>query len=309
MSTSSFETIVGDLPLMADSFRRALRAANKADRTVSTYLAAVEQLTTFLADQELPTDAADITRDHIRRYVEWVLSTNKPATASNRHRALQQFFKYLAEEGEIDVSPMAGMKPPFVPEEPVPVVAENDLRKLLKTCEGSSFTDKRDNAIIRLLYDTGIRRHELVGLTVADLNLDLPGGVAVAHVLGKGRKQRNAPFGRQTQRALDRYLRARRRHPYAHLPQLWLGTKGPLTATGVAQMLRRKCGRANVAHVHPHQLRHTWAHTYMRDGGNEGDLMMLAGWSDRSMLDRYGRSAAAERAIAAHSRMSAGDRL
>jgi integrase/recombinase XerC len=80
------------------------------------------------------------------------------------------------------------------------------------------------------------RRAELAGLRVADLDLDLD----VALVLGKGRRERALPFGRNTAVALDRYLRIRARHKLAGLPWLWLGRDGPLTAYGVRQILRRR---------------------------------------------------------------------
>ena len=87
----------------------------------------------------------------------------RPATLSQRFRSLQQFFKCLAAEGEIEASPMATMRPPLVPETPPPVLREDDLRKLLDACAGTGFEDRRDNAMIRLFLDSGMRRSELAG--------------------------------------------------------------------------------------------------------------------------------------------------
>jgi site-specific recombinase XerD len=67
---------------------------------------------------------------------------------------------------------MANMKPPAVPEQPVPLLGDNEVRALLATCSGNTLEDRRDEAIIRLLYDTGIRRAELLGMTMGDLQLD-----------------------------------------------------------------------------------------------------------------------------------------
>jgi site-specific recombinase XerD len=104
---------------------------------------------------------------------------------SNRYRALQQFFKWAVHEGEIAASPMVKMKPPHIPEEPPPLVSDADLARLLKACEGKDFLSRRDAAIIRLLLDTGMRRSELAGLRVGDI--DFEHNVAV--VMGKGRRQ------------------------------------------------------------------------------------------------------------------------
>ena len=119
------------------------------------------------------------------------------ATLSVYYRSLQPFFACAVSEGEISSSPMERMRPPLVPEQPVAVVTGAQIDALLRACQGSAFEDRRDEAIVRLLLDTGMRRGECAGLTFDDVDLDQD----VAVVLGKGRRQRACPFGKRTARA------------------------------------------------------------------------------------------------------------
>jgi len=197
------------------------------------------------------------------------------------------------------------MKPPHVPEQPVAVLSDDQLRALLTACKGNEFTERRDIALIRLLIDTGIRSSELLGLAVTDLDFEHD----VALVLGKGGRGRAVPFGNRTGEALRRYLRLRARHPHHDAAVLWIGTRGPLGPAGLRQLLNRRAASAGIRHVHPHQFLHTMAHRWLADGQQEQDRMRLVGWRSRQMVGRYVASAADQRAHDAHRRAGLGDRL
>ncbi|MGH9153988.1 MAG: phage integrase N-terminal SAM-like domain-containing protein [Acidimicrobiales bacterium] len=130
------EATLGHLADLIPSWERSLRAANKAPRTRQGYAEAARQLVAFLEGRGMPLEAARLRREHVESVIEHLVETHKPATATNRFLSLQQFFRWLEEEGEVPSSPMARMRPPKVPEVPVAVLGDGELRRLLATLLG-----------------------------------------------------------------------------------------------------------------------------------------------------------------------------
>ena len=229
---------VGELSIedLLDSWARSLRARNRSPRTVQSYRESAQQLIDYLRRAGMPTTATRVTREHVESFLVDLQDRVKPSSVAVRYRSLQQLFRWLLDEREIEHDPMVNMKPPHVPDQPVPVIPPDVVRRLLDTCNGPKFEDRRDAAILSVLLDTGIRRAELAGISMTDVDFDH----STILVTGKGNRQRLVAVGATAMQAIDRYLRVRRRHPKAASTALWLGPKGPLSDSGVAQLLERR---------------------------------------------------------------------
>jgi site-specific recombinase XerD len=297
-----------DEPLedLAASFARSLRAEMRAPRTVKLYVMSVSMFSTWLTTNGRPATLDQLTRDGIREWLGHLAEDREASTVRTRFKGLHRFCGWLVAEGEIDTSPMAGMSPPEAKDKPVPVLSDDELIALLKTCAGRGFEDRRDEAMIRVLLDAGVRVSELCGMTLENVDLDRE----MALVLGKGNRIRPVYLGTRTVRALDRYVRERRRHRFAHLDALFLTQRGALSTDGARERIKIRAEQAGLKdRMHPHRFRHTFAHDFLINGGQERDLKRLAGWSSDTMLERYGSSAADMRAREASRRLRRGDRV
>jgi site-specific recombinase XerD len=283
-----------NLAALLPSWELALRTERKSPQTIKSYGDGVRGFLRW-CDQHGHFPALD--RELVKGYVAGLLDGGaEPATARARQLGVRRFSAWLEEEGEIDDDPLLGLKAPKLDTKVTESLTETELRGLIKACGGKEFRDRRDEAIIRLMAETGMRAGELTSLTVADVDLNR-GLVTVRR--GKGGKGRVAPFGDHTARAIDRYLRGRRTHRLAETDALWLGDRGKnLEYYGLHSALKYRAQLAGLTNFHPHLLRHTAATRWLRAGGSEGGLMAVAGWSTRDMIDRYTGASAAERAAA-----------
>jgi site-specific recombinase XerD len=305
LGTPDVDAGPGTLAGYIGSFERHLRVRNRSPKTIESYIDTANQFVRFLAGRGMPQLAGSVTREHIEMYLEYLQVWAAPATVAGRHRSLRQFFVYLVDEGECATNPMDRIKAPAVPEQEVPVLHDDEIGRLLQTAKGSTFTDRRDLAILRLFLDTGMRLAEMAALRVRDLDLRTN---TVFIELGKGRRPRTAAFGDRTAQALERYLRLRAKHKAADEEALWLAPLGVYTRHGVIQMVERRGAKAGIK-LHCHMLRHTAAHNAASAGLQETDMMRLFGWRSSEMPKRYGASAAAERALDAYKRLGVGDRF
>jgi integrase/recombinase XerD len=283
-----------DLAVLLPSWELAMRSERKSPATVKVYGDGVRAFLRWCDEHGHP-PALD--RELVKGFVADLLDAGAEATtARSRQLAMRRFSAWLAEEGEIDDDPLLGLKAPKLDAKVTDSLTDDELRRLIKACGGKDFRDRRDEAIVRLMAETGMRAGEVCGLTVADV--DLTRGLVTVR-RGKGGKGRVTPFGPQTGVAIDRYLRMRRGHLLSSSAQLWLGDRSKsLEYYGLHKTLKWRADLAKLTGFHPHLLRHTAASRWLAAGGSEGGLMSVAGWSTRGMIDRYTRSTAPDRAAA-----------
>lgn len=285
------------------SWQLALRSANRSPRTIATYTAGVKS---FLAWCERTGTPPELTKLNAQQWIADLMDGGaQSTTATTWLGALKRFSAWLAEEGEMPADPLIRMPAPKVDRKITSALTDEQIKALLNTCKSKSLRDRRDEAILRLLIETGLRAAELVDLQVGDVNLST--GLAVVN-RGKGGKGRTVAFGPQTATALDRWLRTRQRYADPNNKQLFIGGHiKTFSYWGLAATLRRRAKQAGVNGFHVHLTRHTAATRWLRAGGSEGGLMAQAGWTNRQMLDRYTAASASERAAAEARALNLGD--
>lgn len=298
-----------------DEWDHVLRAGDLAEHSRIVYTRGATQFVDWLETTHPDLyDPAQVTARHALGWAEHLKTERRlaKATRSSRLIAATLWFKYMAaqEDSAVDINPFRTVERPKPDEAPPETISDDELRALLKTC-GSDFIGRRDEAIIRLLLDTGIREGELAGINVDDVNL----GHMEVRVTGKT-GTRIVPFGNRTAVALRKYMRVRASRPYAESPSLFqpsqLSRTGAfrLSPKSVWSIIDRRCRYAGIPHRWPHQLRHTWADDMLSNGANEGDVERLGGWTSGSKMVKWYGSAGADRRARDRARtLSRGDRV
>lgn len=291
-----------DLAVLLPSWELALQASGKAGDTIATYLGAVQA---FLRWAEAAEQPAALTAPVFRAFIVDQQATKAQATVTSRHICLRLYSAWLLSEGEVTEDHLAGLKAPTVDEVVIRPLSEEEAAMYIKACHGSGWIDLRDEAIFRLMFVTAARASEIANLRLTDI--DVAKGTAVIR-RGKGGDGRLVAFDPRTAYALDRYIRARRKHALAGSDALWLSGKGRTFGySGIYSSMCRRAEKAGIEGFHPHRCRHGGADAWLARGGSEGGLMAMGGWKSRQMMDRYTKHRSSVRAIAEAHRLDLGN--
>ena len=224
----------------------------------------------------------------IRGYLGYLHKRNKKSTISRKLSAVRSFFKFLVKRRVISVNPADSILTPKQDKTIPAYLPVDEMFRLLDSIRSDNILDARNRAIFELLYTSGIRVSELVGMNLYDINF----GSSVIRVLGKGDKERIVPIG---QKAIDavRIYRERLKNEWGISPEhngplLLNKNKGRLSARSVARILDkliRSCGLLSSAS--PHTMRHTFA-THMLDAGADLRVVQeLLGHKSLSTTQKY----------------------
>lgn len=245
----------------------------------------------------------EVTPNHIRLYLRERQLRNSPATVKDHFGILKVWFNWLAHEKIIE-SPMAGMNPPKVPRVIIQPFSPQQQRDIIETCDQSTYTGVRNRAIALCLFDSGLRTQEIAALKLS--NIDMEHGII--KTMGKGSKERLTGMGKETRKAIIRYVLARK----TESDYLWLTEeRKPLTWRGLQIAIRRIVKLAGITDGKkgPHRFRHTFAISMNKSGCVTADLQKLLGHSSLEMTENYLKSLGCDDVMTRYGQFSPVDRL
>jgi integrase/recombinase XerC len=261
---------------------------NYSEHTVRAYMTDLLKFSGFLKEKEILNDGADIScvdEVSIRAYVGWLYGKkNSRKSISRKLASIRTFFEFLMREGVVRKN-SAKLVPTPRGEKKLPAfLTVDEAFKLIETAETKGILGLRDRAMLELLYSSGIRVSELVGINLINVNLTS----SLVKVLGKGSKERIVPLGSKAQEAIRQFIEKRHElHPKGDF--LFVNSRGGrLTARSVGRIVKKYSIISGIPkNVSPHVLRHTFATHLLGSGADLRAIQEMLGHSSLSTTQRY----------------------
>jgi len=291
-----------NLVRLTESYALCLSTEGKSTKTITWYAANLKRFAQFLSDNHLPDSVDEIGKEEARRFISHLqtevtrwenhssIHDDKRLSAHSVQgyaRTLKAFWSWLTDEGYITNNSMTSLKLPKTPRKVISTFSQEQIQKVLSAIDRKSSHGFRNYTMILLLLDTGIRLSELIGLQMDDI--DFLQSFILAK--GKGNKERVVPFGSQVRRTLRRYIMHFRPEPDSlRMNEVFLTEDGlPLKPRAVQSMLLRLSKKAKMSGVrfNPHRFRHTFAKTYLMNGGDIFSLQKILGHSSLEVVRIY----------------------
>jgi site-specific recombinase XerD len=273
---------------------------NRSPKTVSWYTNNLNLFVKYRKDQGHSLLVEDITHPEVQEYVLSLRGKNRydqhpltprqegklsPQTVRAHIATLKAFFNWLHREGYIDRDLSKQLESPKVPRKLKEVLTKEEVERLLRNFDRRTPIGCRNSTILMMLLDTGLRCSELTNLRFTDVHVDR----AYVKVMGKGATERIVPMGSASLKALIEYTQKFRPRPaHPKINNVFLSESGsPIAANTVQLMLKRHGQRCGVPRIHPHLCRHTFATSYLVNGGDVFTLQSILGHSSLEMVRQY----------------------
>ena len=306
--TAPLDRIVGspDLWGRLAAFLNLAEAAERSPHTIKTYKAIIRGFIHFVNALGVVTPQ-DVTEEHIAAYIIHKRKTCNGVSINTTYKHIRAWFNWMASPKRriIEKSPLIGMDTPTLPKTVIKPLNGEQLQQMLTHC-ADNIGGVRNKAIVLLTYDSGLRRSELSGIKLADVDIKR----GAIKVMGKGAKERYVAMGEETKKAIMQYLFMRS----DTLPWLFVTHQEPqeqLKPNGIYINIKRLMRTAGITGVKtgPHTLRHSFATASIRNGANLFDVQSLLGHSTLAMTRRYAATINSEEAIQRHHSFSPADKL
>jgi integrase/recombinase XerC len=309
------------LEKLIHAFEVRNRTLNRSLKTIAWYSNNLRLFERFLKAKGYSAELGRVGLPEVRDYIFYLQDKSRyeghpltptkdeklsPHTLRAHVETLKAFFSWLYEEGYAETNRLEKLKFPRVPRKYVDVLTAEDVRKVISYLDHNTALGARNVAIITTLLDTGIRVAELANLKLGDAHIEQ----GYLKVMGKGARERVVPIGVSAQRSLLRYLYYLRPEPSrSDVYSFFLTAEGRPLTVGCVQLVLKRAGRASgVSRLHAHLCRHTFATSYLMNGGDVFSLQQILGHSSLEMVRRYVTLASAQVTVQ-HRKSSPMDRM
>ncbi len=280
---------------MEDAIRAFVRfltvERTASDETVRAYRSDLQQFVVYLRGAESGRTSwkpDDVDPFLIRGYLAWLdRAREKRSSVARKLSTLRSFYRFLVREGRAARNPAATVRTPKQPK-PLPrVLTKDETNALMEFPESGRPNAKRDRAILEVLYSTGARVSELVGLNLNDIDQ----AEGLVRLRGKGRKERLVPIGEVALEALREYRASLSPHASrltSHVSPVFLNNRGGrLTARSVERLVGRYSGRLVSGRISPHALRHSFATHLLDEGADLRAIQEMLGHASLGTTQKY----------------------
>jgi len=249
--------------------------------TVSSYENDISSFLSWLNNKQI--NYQQVSGDNINEFISKLFNSGLKSTSINRKiSSIKHFYLFLSKKKIIKYSPADEIETPKQ-EKYLPIsMSEDEVERLLSSPNSNRIIERRDKAMIEILYATGMRISELVNLKLTDIDFNR----SVLKVFGKGSKERLVPYGEKAAEALDIYLRDRKRSDSKYV---FLSNRGSQITRGAFwQRIKIYIKRENLkSSISPHTLRHAFATHLLNRGADLRSVQILLGHSDLSTTQIY----------------------